>query len=150
MLIANAGAYGHREYRHLALQDLLAVLRDVSAKYAVDPDRVYLQGISLGGRGTLEAAALRPDIFAAISSHGVYGVQEDLIDPVSHINDDATARSYRARRDIRTWLPNLIHMPVEFIYGRKGCEHAPRAASIICQNAAFCRCGSRTGGAAWI
>ena len=71
MIIANAGAYANQEYRHLAFQDILAVLEDVSAKYSIDPDRIYLQGISLGGRGVLEAAALKPDLFAAVSSQGL-------------------------------------------------------------------------------
>ena len=43
------------------------VLRDVEKKLRVDPDRVYLTGLSMGGYGTWETAIKYPDIFAAIA-----------------------------------------------------------------------------------
>jgi predicted peptidase len=46
---------------------LLALLDEVSAAHPVDPDRVYLTGMSLGGYGTWNLAALHPDRFAAIA-----------------------------------------------------------------------------------
>lgn len=39
----------------------------VSNKFAVDPDRIYLTGISLGGYGTWMSAVEFPDRFAAIA-----------------------------------------------------------------------------------
>jgi predicted peptidase len=47
-------------------QALNALLDDVTAKYRVDPDRVYVTGLSMGGMGTWALAASRPDRFAAI------------------------------------------------------------------------------------
>ena len=46
---------------------LLALLDEVSASYLVDADRVYLTGLSLGGYGAWNLAALHPDRFAAIA-----------------------------------------------------------------------------------
>ncbi len=47
-------------------QDALsALLDDVIARYRVDPDRVYLTGISMGGFGTWALAAREPGRFAA-------------------------------------------------------------------------------------
>ncbi|MGE3818765.1 MAG: prolyl oligopeptidase family serine peptidase [Isosphaeraceae bacterium] len=46
---------------------LNALLDDLSARYRVDPDRVYLTGLSMGGFGTWALAASRPDRFAAIA-----------------------------------------------------------------------------------
>ena len=46
---------------------LIALLDDVSASHAVDPDRVYLTGLSMGGYGTWETAIRNPDRFAAIA-----------------------------------------------------------------------------------
>lgn len=46
---------------------LIALLDDVSAAHAVDPDRVYLTGLSMGGYGTWETAIRNPDRFAAIA-----------------------------------------------------------------------------------
>lgn len=45
---------------------LNALLDDVLKKYKVDPDRVYLTGLSMGGYGTWELAARHPERFAAI------------------------------------------------------------------------------------
>ena len=44
----------------------LDVLEDVKANMNVDDDRVYLTGLSMGGRGTFIVAAALPDYFAAI------------------------------------------------------------------------------------
>jgi predicted esterase len=117
MLIANAGAYGTLEFRHLALNDVRWVIEDVSRKYKVDPSRVYVQGISLGGRGCLDLAAMMPDTFAAVSAQGVYGVQRELLDPVGMMSMDPVAHGLASRNDIRTWLPNLRHTAVELVYG---------------------------------
>jgi len=42
--------------------ELEATLRD----YRIDPDRIYLTGLSMGGFATWELGAARPDVFAAI------------------------------------------------------------------------------------
>jgi hypothetical protein len=119
MLIANAGAFRYQEYRHLALNDIRGVLDDVASKYNVDRNRVYLQGISLGGRGTLEAAALMPDTFAAVSAHGVYGIQMPWTDPPTILRRDATSAWLSARSDFRTWIGNLRNVPAEIVFGWK-------------------------------
>ncbi len=50
---------------HLDALDLL--IDDVAARYAADPDRLYLTGLSMGGYGTWHLAAVYPDRFAAIA-----------------------------------------------------------------------------------
>jgi predicted peptidase len=49
------------------LDALTALLDDVQAKYAVDPDRVYVTGLSMGGFGTWALACQYPERFAAIA-----------------------------------------------------------------------------------
>ena len=46
---------------------LNALLDDLVRTYRVDPDRVYLTGLSMGGFGTWELAAAHPEKFAAIA-----------------------------------------------------------------------------------
>ncbi len=46
---------------------LNALLDDIIHTYRVDPDRVYLTGLSMGGFGTWELAAAHPEKFAAIA-----------------------------------------------------------------------------------
>jgi predicted peptidase len=43
------------------------LLDEVSARYAVDPDRIYLTGLSMGGFGTWAWAIAEPHRFAAIA-----------------------------------------------------------------------------------
>jgi len=47
--------------------ELMALLDDVATKYNVDPDRIYLTGLSMGGFGTWQLAAYAPRKFAAIA-----------------------------------------------------------------------------------
>jgi predicted peptidase len=42
------------------------LLADIKNRLNVDPDRVYLTGLSMGGYGTWEAASKYPNLFAAI------------------------------------------------------------------------------------
>lgn len=53
-------------YQGLGERDVLRVMADVRRAYAVDPDRVYLTGLSMGGEGTWHIGLRHPDLFAAI------------------------------------------------------------------------------------
>jgi predicted peptidase len=46
---------------------LAALLDEIERDYRVDPDRIYLTGLSMGGAGTWALAAMQPDRFAAIA-----------------------------------------------------------------------------------
>jgi len=131
MLIANAGAFKHQEYRHMAFDDVERIIEDMCKKYHVNRDRIYLQGISLGGRGALEMAALRPDLFAAVSAQGVYGVQETLLDPAAVAARDPVFNGLAARSDMRTWTPNLRNIPVEILYGWRDINTPPQVGLLI-------------------
>ena len=48
------------------IEDLDAFWADAGRRLSVDPDRVYLQGGSMGGKGTWDWAVARPELFAAI------------------------------------------------------------------------------------
>jgi len=52
------------------------LLDEALAKYHVDPDRVYLTGLSLGGGGTWHWAAANPERFAAIVPIAGFGDPE--------------------------------------------------------------------------
>src|SRR5438067_11719457 len=47
--------------------ELLSLLDEIQKDYRVDPDRVYLTGLSMGGFGTWELASQAPQRFAAIA-----------------------------------------------------------------------------------
>ncbi|HET6251141.1 MAG TPA: PHB depolymerase family esterase [Tepidisphaeraceae bacterium] len=46
---------------------LSGLLDEIQAKYKIDPDRVYLTGLSMGGFGTWALASKTPERFAAIA-----------------------------------------------------------------------------------
>ncbi len=50
-----------------AVDDLDTALREVCHDYHVDPDRVYLTGLSMGGYGTWIYGAQRTDVYAALA-----------------------------------------------------------------------------------
>ncbi len=47
--------------------ELIALLDEIQSQYKVDPDRVYLTGLSMGGFGTWDLATQYPQRFAAIA-----------------------------------------------------------------------------------
>ncbi len=64
-IVASPLARGDMGYQGIGEKDVLDVLADVKRRFRVDPDRVYLTGLSLGGGGTLWLGLTRPDIWAA-------------------------------------------------------------------------------------
>jgi len=64
-------------------ESLLAFLDDICATLPVDPDRVYLTGLSMGGTGTWMLAMADPKRFAAIApvcGSGIYWYGGALVD----------------------------------------------------------------------
>lgn len=76
---------------HLA--ELSALLDAVKGRHPVDPDRVYLTGLSMGGYGTWALAAQSPETFAAAA-------------PICGGGDPETA-------------PKLINLPIWAFHGAK-------------------------------
>lgn len=68
LLVASPLARGTMGYQGIAEQDVYDMLADVQRRYPVDPDRVYLTGISMGGGGALWLAETRPDLWAGIAA----------------------------------------------------------------------------------
>lgn len=52
-------------YRGIAERDVWDVLEVVKLGYRIDEDRVYITGLSMGGRATADLALRYPDVFAA-------------------------------------------------------------------------------------
>jgi predicted peptidase len=57
-----------------------AFYEEITAKYRVDKNRVYLTGVSLGGEGTWYLAAKYSDLFAAIAPISGFTSRTTLID----------------------------------------------------------------------
>lgn len=61
--------YGRRntDFQGVGEVDVLASLDEVKALYPVDPSRVYLTGVSMGGAGALTIGLRHPGLFAAMT-----------------------------------------------------------------------------------
>jgi len=70
----------------MELESLVALLDDVTTRYAVDPKRIYLTGLSMGGYGTWHLALLLPERFAAIVPicGGLHGPAQ-LVEKLKHL-----------------------------------------------------------------
>ncbi|HUS05574.1 MAG TPA: dienelactone hydrolase family protein [Bryobacteraceae bacterium] len=66
-IVASPLARGTMGYQGIAEKDVYAVLAKVKRRYAIDEERIYLTGLSMGGGGTLWLGLTRPDIWAAIA-----------------------------------------------------------------------------------
>ena len=73
--------------------DLVALLEYVLETYPIDPDRVYLTGLSMGGYGTFHFAYRYPGYFAAIAP--ICGGMPWLVD---------VDRSAETLKDMPTWV----------------------------------------------
>ena len=67
-IVACPLARGTMGYAGIAEKDVLDMLADLERRLPIDPDRVYLTGISMGGGGALRLAFTRPDLWAAVLS----------------------------------------------------------------------------------
>ena len=63
----------------IRIRDFVLDLTSDSAEYPVDSSRVYLTGFSMGGFGTWRAAAVSPDLFAAIAPVAGGGRKNDAL-----------------------------------------------------------------------
>ncbi len=66
-IVATPLGRGDYFYKGQGDLDVLEVIRDVSKRYRIDADRIYLMGHSMGGYGTNNVAMHHPDLFAAVA-----------------------------------------------------------------------------------
>ena len=66
-LIVTPFAYGEGgHYEDEAQRDVFEVLSDISRRYSVDQERLYLTGMSMGSLGTFRLGGLFPDLWARL------------------------------------------------------------------------------------
>ncbi len=80
------GARGANRTTELSELDAMTLLRSIRERYAIDPDRIYLMGHSMGGAGTYHLGAKYNDIWAGIAPIAAAG----------GIADAAAAQRYRS------------------------------------------------------
>lgn len=105
----------------LAEMDAMAVVAKLRAVYAVDPDRIYLMGHSMGGMGTYYLGARHAGIWAALAPIAGGGIS-DAVAPgdklkalpmlVMHGADDPVVR----RRSSRASVLQMQQLGMQHVY----------------------------------
>lgn len=123
-------------YRGIAHQDVLDVIDDAMRRFEIDPNRVSLQGASMGGIGAYRIGSLNPDRWSAVvpligyQETALLPLSQNLLNvPVRQINgaidplipqelaDASAARLELLGFDYRYWLAaNRGHEAGAFIY----------------------------------
>lgn len=77
-IIAVPYGRGQSGYQTSGLQDVLDVVRAVGRQWSTDTTRLYVTGHSMGGRGTVNMAALSPAVFAAAAPVAGYAGASEI------------------------------------------------------------------------
>ena len=106
------GGYGYRgdsEQDRRAEQDVMNVFRLVTDELAIDEDRIYLWGHSMGGAGTYYLASRYPDVWAGLAAVAGGSMTADYVDAdaIRHIpflviqgSEDRVVPAARARESV--------------------------------------------------
>jgi dipeptidyl aminopeptidase/acylaminoacyl peptidase len=113
----------------LSEKDVMTVLEIARRDFAVDPDRIYLWGHSMGGAGTYHLAAKHPDLWAGLAVAApapsapptqLEGFRQVPI-LVLHGDNDQTVPVDQTRR----WVAKMKELGMEHVYVEvKGGDHS--------------------------
>jgi len=65
-VVAFADGRGNTDYKLWGELDVVRVVHEAKKRFSIDPDRVYLYGVSMGGSGSWQVGVHFPDLFAAL------------------------------------------------------------------------------------
>lgn len=124
VITASAWGYHNSAFWFYGEDDVLRVVEEMKATYRIDPDRVYLTGLSLGGLGTYHIGARWPDVFAALGPLGGFSSVKLYRQIRSHPKtwwEDVLIE----QRDATTYAENGMYTPMKVVHGRRdGPRHA--------------------------
>lgn len=93
---------------------MLEAIEVISRDLAVDPDRVYLTGVSMGGAGALQIGYHYPDRFAAIAAF--YG--DSRYEPAGYVRGILTDQKTADRYSVLLFHHNARNIPVLLVHAR--------------------------------
>ena len=105
--------FGHGEGGHYEAEaevDAFAVLADVSRRYGVDHERLYLSGMSMGALGTYRLGLMHPDLWARLLPVASYTTPY-CVTPAPQAVDCGVEFNYL------TVFPNARNVPVGIVVG---------------------------------
>jgi len=108
--------YGNTMYRDLGEDDILRVIAWALARYPIDPDRVSITGMSMGGIGAASVPFRHPDLFAAaepLCGYHSYFVRRDIAGHPLR----PWERFLAEERSNVFWSWNGQHLPLYIVHG---------------------------------
>ncbi|HEX2525383.1 MAG TPA: PHB depolymerase family esterase [Geminicoccus sp.] len=128
------GCWNWFERAHLAAEQgepslIVGIVRQIMRDQPVDPDRVYIGGLSAGGAAALNLASLHPELFAAVGVHSglAYGAAQDMPSAFAAMRQGAASFPPRTGRVVPT---------IVFHGSQDGTVHPRNAVQIIEQASA--------------
>lgn len=111
---------GDNFFREAGEVDLDEMLAEVSSRYKVDPDRVYLSGHSMGGYGVWYQATRHPDRYASVSAQDA--TTDASFDRKDLLNSGNTQQDAFQLKMLAGWSPinfaeNMMYVPVYVNHG---------------------------------
>ena len=101
-------------YDGLGGEDVMRVLADVRRAYDVDPERITLTGLSMGGDGTWQIGLRHPELFAAIAPVCAIADFRRMVKPADAALFDLEALD---RESPAALAPNAARMKVMIFHG---------------------------------
>jgi|GEM_PF-2092477 len=120
MITVAPRAFGQTDFKFIGEQDVLDVLDDVRRHYAIDEDRIYLLGGSMGGTGCWALAVHYPDVFAGIApvmGHADFRVWATQDPPMPEGEIGRLVHFVRAAASPTFLGANLANMPIYCLHG---------------------------------
>jgi poly(3-hydroxybutyrate) depolymerase len=118
MFVVAPTGRGQAMYRHAGETDVLEVLADARRRFAIDPDRIYITGGSMGGTGAAYLPYRNPDVFAASAALAGYHDQR-VREDTDHDQLSASERFLQAERSDVDWAENGLHLHTLLVRGTK-------------------------------
>ncbi len=105
------------DFQSVGEVDVLDVIKEMKAHYRIDPDRVYLCGISMGGMGVYSIAAHYPDEFAAAMI--LAGRADSPLQNGTALDNFVPFKQWLIQTDNPISLcENLINLPMRIYHGQ--------------------------------
>jgi poly(3-hydroxybutyrate) depolymerase len=114
--VVTPSGYGNTMYRDLGEDDVLRVVAWALARYPIDPDRVTITGMSMGGIGSASIPLHHPGIFAAaepLCGYHSYFVRRDIAGHPLR----PWERLLAEERSNVFWALNGEHLPLYVVHG---------------------------------
>lgn len=110
--------FGASGYRGFGEVDVLDVLDEVMARYRINPNRIYITGVSMGGIGAAAIPLHYPDRFAAAAPlsgyHSMFVYRQ-----IRELSLSAWERFLVGFQSNVEWAANGRHLPLYVVHGLK-------------------------------